>query len=332
MAVLSLVIIGGLFVIFIVVKAEANRKKLEYRDLRKPIEQSNNSHNLLGKNSGEAIESQIESEVVTNPTESEVVANPRGSQENPETSSQDILWYYAEENKRKGPYAYNDFLKFIAEGVVKRDTLIWHGSGDWIAAKDTELSKFFTSPPPLPGSNVSNRLPWLIVLVPIVGSIVEMLTGVDASTGIEVILAYVAVNTLLCIWDESRLKKAGHDAPSIWWIFLIPVYLWKRAKKLNQKRSYFWAWIFMCILSLFVPYSEAAIPQAAIPVVNQILQESDSSAKCVSIQIESKTLDDVFGIYGVYKGKAILDNGNELTISVEDIGYTVRVQVNLLGY
>lgn len=68
------------------------------------------------------------------------------------------------------------------------------------------------------------------------------------------------------------------------------------------------------ILSLFVPHSEAAIPQAAIPVVNQILQENigDSSAKCVSVQIESKTLDDVFGIYGVYKGKAILDNGNEL--------------------
>jgi hypothetical protein len=297
---ICIIFLLGPFVVYIIIdlKAKANRKKR--------IEQS------------KTIELQIESEVVANPT----------------ASSQDILWYYVEKNKRKGPYAYKDFLKFIAEGVVKRNTLIWHGSGDWIAAKDTELSKFFTSLPPLPGGNVSNRLAWLIVLVPIVGAIVEMLTGADASAGIGVILAYFAVNTLLCIWDETRLKKAGHDAPCIWWIFLIPVYLWKRAKKLNQKRSYFWAWIFLFILSLFVPHSEAAIPQAAIPVVNQILQENirDSSAKCVSVQIESKTLDDVFGIYGVYKGKAILGNGNELTISVEDLGYTVRVHVNLPGY
>jgi len=35
MAVLSLAIIGVLFVIFIVIKAEANRRKLEYSDLKK---------------------------------------------------------------------------------------------------------------------------------------------------------------------------------------------------------------------------------------------------------------------------------------------------------
>lgn len=315
-----MVIIGGLFVVFIIVKAEANRKKLKSSDIRAPIEQSNDICNLSGKNLGETIEPQIEFEVVVNPTD---------SQENLTASSQDILWYYVEKNKRKGPYAYKDFLKFIAEGVVKRNTLIWHGAGDWLAAKDTELSKFFTSPPPLPGRNVSNHLVWLLALVPIVSAIVEMLTGTDKSIGIEVILPYLTVNTLLCIWDVGRLKKAGHDAPSVWWVFLVPVYLWQRAKKLNQKRSYFWAYIFLGILSLFVPHSEAAIPKVAIPVVNQILQENmgDSAVKCVGVQIESKTLKDVFGIYGVYKCKAILDNGNELTISVEDLGYTVRVQV-----
>lgn len=237
MEVLFLVIIGGLFVIFIVVKAEANRKKLKSSDIRAPIEQSNDIRNLSGKNLGETIEPQIESEVVVNPTD---------SQENLVTSSQDILWYYVEENKRKGPYAYNDFLKFITEGVVKRNTLIWHGSGDWIAAKDTELSKFFTSPPPLPGGNVSNRLAWLIVLVPIVGAIVEKSTGTDASTGIGVILAYWAVNTLLCIWDKSRLKKAGHDAPCIWWIFLIPVYFYGSELKNSIKNAHISGHGFFC--------------------------------------------------------------------------------------
>ncbi|EGJ6399538.1 DUF4339 domain-containing protein, partial [Escherichia coli] len=33
--------------------------------------------------------------------------------------------------------------------------------------------------------------------------------------------------------------------------WLIPVYLWRRAKILGQKPAYFWVWLVMLILVLF---------------------------------------------------------------------------------
>lgn len=315
-----------LFVILVIVKAESNIKKSESTNIASRPDEPSDVNNVFQKSFTKSNESQLESELV--------MTNLPESQINSDRSSQDAQWYYVHKGKRKGPFRYNEVQRLVEEGVIKRDTLIWHVRGDWIAASHTELNKFFASPPPLPGSSVSNRLPWLVVLVPIVGAIVELLAGVKMSTGIEVMLPYLAANTLLCAWDERNLKKAGHDAPSVWWVFLVPVYLWKRAKKLNQKRLYFWAWIFALILSMFVPHSEAAIPEAAIPVVNQVLQENlgDSAQKCVSVRIESKTFDEVFGIYGVYKGKAVLEDGVELTISVKDLGYTIYVEVDLFGY
>jgi len=34
-------------------------------------------------------------------------------------------------------------------------------------------------------------------------------------------------------------------------VFLVPVYLWMRAKHLNQSPSYFWVWIVLFFLTAF---------------------------------------------------------------------------------
>ena len=43
-------------------------------------------------------------------------------------------WYYAEENKRQiGPLSDDEFQKFVADGVVKPETLVWNeGMADWL--------------------------------------------------------------------------------------------------------------------------------------------------------------------------------------------------------
>jgi hypothetical protein len=43
------------------------------------------------------------------------------------------------------------------------------------------------------------------------------------------------------------LKRAGHDI-KMWVVFLVPVYLWKRAEVLKQGKGYFILWIVLAVL------------------------------------------------------------------------------------
>lgn len=52
--------------------------------------------------------------------------------------------------------------------------------------------------------------------------------------------------------DERKLKVAGQKSPVNWLVFIVPVYLWKRADLLNQKKHYFWAWIAAFVLSIMI--------------------------------------------------------------------------------
>ncbi|MCZ5371430.1 hypothetical protein O5559_28715, partial [Escherichia coli] len=50
--------------------------------------------------------------------------------------------------------------------------------------------------------------------------------------------------------DERKLRKSGVDTTAfVWLAWLIPFYLWRRAKILGQKPAYFWVWLVMLILS-----------------------------------------------------------------------------------
>ena len=52
------------------------------------------------------------------------------------------------------------------------------------------------------------------------------------------------INIALSYWDERSLKKAGVDTTQYGKMaWLVPVYLWKRAKALQQKPVYFWCWV-----------------------------------------------------------------------------------------
>ncbi len=60
----------------------------------------------------------------------------------------------------------------------------------------------------------------------------------------------LALNIILSIADEKKLRKAGYDTSKMGSAWLIPVYLFRRAELLNQKNAYFWVWLIMFILSL----------------------------------------------------------------------------------
>lgn len=232
------------------------------------------------------------------------------------TETTEAKWYYADEGSRTGPISRAELEKLIQNGKVKPTTLVWSGEGDWRPAQETELSSFFSvapdSPPPLPGKDIDNKFIWWVVGVPVIGVIIELIAG------IELIWLYIVANTVCCVLDERKLKAAGHESPVIWWIFLIPVYLWKRATLLNHKKHYFWGWIIVFILSILIGIGghQAIIEDTALPLVDQILKENlgAGAAKCKAVRIDEEVSD------GFYKATAILDNGNELRITIEERG------------
>lgn len=61
----------------------------------------------------------------------------------------------------------------------------------------------------------------------------------------------LALNVGLSYFDEGRLNRAGYDTgkfKAMAW--LVPVYLYKRAKALNQSLGYFIVWMACFVLTM----------------------------------------------------------------------------------
>ncbi|EBV4370636.1 hypothetical protein A4L15_22985, partial [Salmonella enterica subsp. enterica serovar Typhimurium] len=51
--------------------------------------------------------------------------------------------------------------------------------------------------------------------------------------------------------ERNTHRKSGVDTAAFGWLaWLVPFYLWRRAKALGQKPAYFWVWLVMLILVL----------------------------------------------------------------------------------
>ncbi len=236
-------------------------------------------------------------------------------------------WFYAKKGNQVGPISLLEIKSLVDNGTINAETSVWNGEGDWKSAKNTELSDLFikpsSTPPPLSGSDVNNLYVWLVVAVPILGIIIQQYTGV------VLMWIYLALNIVFCILDERKLKSAGHVAPNTVWAFFIPVYLWKRANFLKQKKLYLWCWIIALSLSIVLTYGlnknayGDALVETACPLVTQIIQEQlGGSAVCKAVTIDREISD------GFYKATAYLDNGNELQITIEEReGNQIYVQI-----
>lgn len=227
-------------------------------------------------------------------------------------------WYYANSGKQIGPVSFDEIAALVSKGSVKPDTKVWSGQGDWQAAENTALSSLFAqqqadsnTPPPLAGTDVDNRYIWAVVAVPIIGCLIEIMVGT------ELIWLYILANIAFCSLDERRLKAAGHQSPTSWMIFIVPVYLWKRASLLKQKNYYFWGWIAAFILSIGISVgaNEVVVTDTACAIVTDIIREqyySDEECKAVTINEEVRT--------GFYTANAILDTGEQIFITIEEVG------------
>lgn len=108
---------------------------------------------------------------------------------------------------------------------------------------------------PKSGIAVDNGFIWVVAFVPVWGYIVQLIVAEMTSWNIDTLwFIPLGLNIIFCSIDNGILKNAGHNTETFGiWAWLIPVYLYKRAKALTQSLSYFIAWMAFFVVSLFLP-------------------------------------------------------------------------------
>ena len=109
--------------------------------------------------------------------------------------------------------------------------------------------------------HVNNTIVWILAFAPLIGLFLEACFAftVNADTGEAAMdnnkywFITLALNIGLSYLDENRLKRAGWDTSKFKGMtWLVPVYLFKRAKALNQNLAYFIVWLVCFIFTLTV--------------------------------------------------------------------------------
>lgn len=185
-------------------------------------------------------------------------------------------WHYEQHGQRQAAVTEAQLRSLVEQGQLSGHTLVWRmGFPNWVRLAETDLASSLpsrssppplpTEPPALPGVAISNWLIWVLAFAPVIGLMLEaFIAGARASSeytlDYEVQLAlqtnqywYVTLllNLGLSLWDLSRLKRAGVDTAAFGKLaFVVPVYLWKRAKALQQQPTQLWIWIACFVLTL----------------------------------------------------------------------------------
>jgi hypothetical protein len=178
-------------------------------------------------------------------------------------------WFYEEKGERKGEIGTPQIIELIRTGQLIYGSLVWkRGMPDWIQIEKTELRHHLEafSPPPLTGRRVSNTLAWLLAFAPLIGFMLQCfaagLTG-DSESQWEQAMAdsrywylTLILNIVFSLLDEKRLKQAGYDTRRFkLWVLILPVYLYKRAKVLNQMQAPCIVWVICFVLTLLTTQS-----------------------------------------------------------------------------
>ncbi len=174
-------------------------------------------------------------------------------------------WYYEDDGTRTGPVTDEVMKEAILSGKLSHGNMVWKkGFSDWIKIEESNFKPFLQEravPPPLVGDKVNNTVVWILAFAPIIGAFLEgVLTALvykdDYSFEVAISAhkfwyATLILNIVLSYLDETRLRAAGHDTKKFKGFFwLVPVYLFKRAKNLKQNLAYFIVWMICFVIML----------------------------------------------------------------------------------
>ncbi|MFM2408895.1 MAG: hypothetical protein RL358_1637 [Pseudomonadota bacterium] len=96
-----------------------------------------------------------------------------------------------------------------------------------------------------------SSMAWVVACAPLIGTFVEgFVSGLFHYGGGLLFIVSIAVNIYLCDRDEKALAKTGVDTSQLGNTWLVPIYLFNRAKLLNEKLGYPILWCVLFALQL----------------------------------------------------------------------------------
>lgn len=174
-------------------------------------------------------------------------------------------WFYEQNGERKGPITESEINELIRSRKITYGASVWKkGLPDWQKIEDTDLRHTLAeiSAPPLRGESINNTIAWVLAFAPLIGEFIEYLVAgairgdkylavVEVKNGSYWYITFI-LTIILGVLDERALKKAGHDTRKFrGWVWLVPVYLFQRAKALKQNLALFFVWMGCMLLVLF---------------------------------------------------------------------------------
>jgi hypothetical protein len=104
---------------------------------------------------------------------------------------------------------------------------------------------------------VNNTVVWILAFAPLIGQGLQgFIAGFIYGDYWEIYFdkfwaVTIVLNVILCYIDENKLKNQGVETEDFGSTWLIPVYLYRRAKNLGHDQAYFWVWIILFTLDFF---------------------------------------------------------------------------------
>ncbi|MEI8315435.1 MAG: DUF4339 domain-containing protein [Verrucomicrobiota bacterium] len=167
-------------------------------------------------------------------------------------------WHYATNGQRFGPVVEDEMPSLIRQRKITAESQVWNPElPEWqpiTSSKFADLVRDPNAPPPLTGAAVSNTVVWVLAFAPLIGMFLEgFVSGLTGASVNSLWFITLALNIVLGIVDEKKLKAAGHDTSKMGAAWLVPVYLFKRAKILKHNYAYFIVWCVLFGIILFAP-------------------------------------------------------------------------------
>ena len=93
-----------------------------------------------------------------------------------------------------------------------------------------------------------NLIIWILALSPIVGIFFELIGFVLIGLPVPILpdVVVLALSIYFGYVDQKRLRAIGHDTSKMGPPWLVPIYLFKRAKILKHKLAYLIVWCGLC--------------------------------------------------------------------------------------
>ncbi len=166
-------------------------------------------------------------------------------------------WYYESNGERRGPVSASQVVTLITSRALGAKSLVWRaGFPDWLAIERTAFARLINTPPPLVGDAVNDAAVWFLAVAPLIGTIAASAIGHASHVSVGSLWWITpALNVGLAWYDSKLLDKAGYKSDRlVWaWLFLIPVYLYKRSRLVGQNQAPLVVWIASLIVSVFIP-------------------------------------------------------------------------------